>query len=190
MLAPMLILACGCIGIGLFPLFVTPLLESAVQTWAPSVAPLAIATVLPLKSLTTMGVALVGLVTAVALGMAILLRSKSLRKGLTWDCGYARPTSRMQYTGSSLGDSIVNLTSFLVWPKNFRSVLLGLFPRSSAFNRLVPDTVLDRLVTPLLQAVGRTLPRLRVIQQGQVHLYVLYILIVMIVLLIVGNTGS
>jgi hypothetical protein len=54
----------------------------------------------------------------------------------------------------------------------------------------VPDTVLDRLVTPLLQAVGRTLPRLRVIQQGQVHLYVLYILIVMIVLLIVGNIGS
>ena len=190
MLAPMLILACGCIGIGLFPLFVTPLLESAVQTWAPSVTPLSIATILPLKALTTMGVALVGLVTAVALGMAILLRSKSLRKGLTWDCGYARPTSRMQYTGSSLGDSIVNLTSFLVWPKNFRSVLLGLFPRSSAFNRLVPDTVLDRLVTPLLQAVGRTLPRLRVIQQGQVHLYVLYILIVMIVLLIVGNTGS
>ncbi len=190
MLVPMLILACGCIGIGLFPLFVTPLLESAVQTWAPSVAPLAIATVLPLKALTTMGVALVGLVAALALGMTLLLRARSLRKGVTWDCGYARPTSRMQYTGSSLGDSIVNLTSFLVWPKNFRSVLLGLFPRSSAFNRLVPDTVLDRLVTPILQAVGRTLPRLRIIQQGNVHLYVLYILIVMIVLLIVGSTGS
>lgn len=190
MLAPMLILACGCIGVGLFPLYIMALLDAAVQTWAPAMAPLAIATVLPLKALTTMGVALVGLVTVIALGMTILLRAKSLRKGLTWDCGYARPTSRMQYTGSSLGDSIVNLTSFLVWPKVFRSVLLGLFPRSSAFNRLVPDTVLDRLVTPLLQVVGRTLPRLRVIQQGQVHVYVLYILIVMIVLLIVGNIGS
>ena len=190
MLAPMLALACGCIGIGLFPLFVTPLLDSAVQTWAPSAAPLSIATVLPLKALTTMGVVLIDLVAVVALFMSLLMRSKRLRLGLTWDCGYARPTSRMQYTGSSFGDSLVNLTSFLVWPKNFQTALRGLFPRSSTFNRLVPDTVLDRLVTPILNRVGRTLPRLRILQQGQVHLYVLYILVIMIVLLIVGNVGS
>jgi hypothetical protein len=96
----------------------------------------------------------------------------------------------MQYTGSSFGDSLVNLTSFLVWPKNFQTTLRGLFPRSSSFNRLVPDTVLDRLVTPLLNRAGRTLPRLRVIQHGQVYMYVLYILIIMIVLLIVGNVWS
>ncbi|MEI7947581.1 MAG: proton-conducting transporter membrane subunit [bacterium] len=190
MLAPMLALACGCIGIGLFPLFVTPLLDSAVQTWAPSAVPLSIAIILPLKALTTMGVVLIDLVAGVALFMVVLLRSKRLRLGLTWDCGYARPTQRMQYTGSSFGDSIVNLTSFLVWPKNFQTALRGLFPRSSSFNRLVPDTVLDRLVTPLLSMVGRTLPRLRIIQQGQVYMYVLYILTIMIVLLIVGNVWS
>lgn len=190
MLGPMLILACGCIGIGLFPLFVTPLLDLAVQTWAPSSTPLSIASVLPLKALTAMSVALVGLVTGVALFMTLLLRFKSIRLGLTWDCGYARPTQRMQYTGSSFGDSLVNLTSFLVWPKNFQTALRGLFPRSSTFNRLVPDTVLDRLVTPILNRVGRTLPRLRIIQQGQVYMYVLYILVIMIVLLIVGNIRS
>jgi len=122
--------------------------------------------------------------------MTLLLRTKSLRQGLTWDCGYARPTCRMQYTGSSWGDSLVNLTSFLLWPKNFRTALRGLFPHSSAFNRLVPDTVLDRLVTPLFRVVGRTLPRLRVLQQGQVQVYVLYILIAMFVLLIWGSVGS
>ena len=50
--------------------------------------------------------------------------------------------------------------------------------------------MLDRLVTPLFRATGRYLPRLRVLQQGQTHVYVLYILIVMIVLLVWGSVGS
>jgi len=190
MLAPMLVLAGGCIGIGLFPLDMMRLLEVAVQSWTASSVPLSIATVLPLQMLTLMGVALVGLVSGAAGVLYRIMRTKRLRYGLTWDCGYAQPTRRMQYTGSSFGDALVNLTSFLLWPKNFQTVLRGHFPRSSAFNRLVPDTVLDRLVVPLLKRTGRTLPRLRILQQGQVHVYVLYILIVMVVLLVWGTIGS
>jgi hydrogenase-4 component B len=189
MLAPMAALACGCVGIGLFPLAVTPLLEAAVRTWAAQPALLPVAAVVPLKGLTALGLALAGLAAAVALVLKRTLRAQRVREGLTWDCGYARPTARMQYTGSSLGASLVDLTSFLLWPKKLRTALRGHFPRPSAFKSLVPDTVLDRLVTPLFRATGRYLPRLRVLQQGQTHLYVLYILIVMIVLLIWGSAG-
>ena len=189
MLAPMIALACGCVGIGLFPLAVTPLLQAAVRTWAaqPALLPLA---VVPLKGLTALGLALAGLAAAGALVLKRTLRAKGVREGLTWDCGYARPTARMQYTGSSLGDSLVTLTSFLLWPRKCRTALRGHFPRPSSFKSLVPDTVLDRLVLPLFRAAGSYLPRLRVLQQGQTHVYVLYILIVMIVLLIWGNVGS
>jgi hydrogenase-4 component B len=190
MLGPMLVAACGCIGIGLAPLGVTPLLDSAVQTWSAHSEPLSVAALVPLQTLTVAGLALVGLVAAFVLLLKPLLRAKGVRTGLTWDCGYARPTGRMQYTGSSLGDSLVNLTSFLLWPKKCRTALRGHFPRPSAFKSLVPDTVLDRLVTPLFRATGRYLPRLRVLQQGQTHVYVLYILIVMIVLLVWGSLGS
>jgi hydrogenase-4 component B len=190
MLAPMLVLACGCVGIGLFPLGVTPLLESAVRAWSAQPGPASLAAAVPLRTLTALGGALVGLGAALALLLKLTLRGRSVRRGLTWDCGYARPTGRMQYTGSSLGDSIIGLTSFLLWPKNLRTALRGHFPRSSAFKSLVPDTVLDRLVTPLFRATGRHLPRLRVLQQGQTHVYVLYILIVMIVLLVWGSVGS
>ncbi len=190
MLAPMVALACGCIGIGLFPLLAVPLLERAVHTWSAQPTPLSFAALVPLKGLTAMGLALVGVVAALALLLKLTLRPKTIRTGLTWDCGYARPTGRMQYTGSSLGDSLVKLTSFLLWPKNFRTALRGYFPRPSAFKSLVPDAVLDRLVTPLFRASGRHLPRLRVLQQGQTHVYVLYILIVMIVLLVWGSVGS
>ena len=190
MLVPMTALACGCIGVGLFPLGVTPLVDAAVQTWSAQPVPLSIAAIVPLKTLSAAGLALVGLVAALALALKLTLRTQSVRQGLTWDCGYARPTGRMQYTGSSFGDSLVSLTSFLLWPKNCRTALRGHFPRPSAFKSLVPDTVLDRLVIPLFLATGRYLPRLRVLQRGQTHVYVLYILIVMIVLLLWGSVGS
>jgi len=136
------------------------------------------------------GIALAGIVGATVLFLSGRLRAQTVRKGLTWDCGYARPTGRMQYTGSSLGNTLVELTAFLVWPKRCRTALRGLFPRPSAFKSLVQDTVLDRLVLPIFKTVGRFLPQLRVLQQGQTHVYVLYILLVMIVLLIWGSLGS
>ncbi len=191
MLVPMAILACGCVGLGLFPLLVMPLLESSVRAWSVRPAPVSLAALLPLRQLTVAGLALGSIATGLLLFLKRTLRTQTLREGQTWDCGYARPTARMQYTGSSLGNTLVDLTAFLLWPKNCRtSALRGLFPRPSAFKSLVPDAVLDRLVSPAFKAAGQFLPRLRVLQQGQTYVYVLYILIIMIVLLVWGSVGS
>jgi len=190
MLAPMLVLAGACLGIGLFPPLVMPLLDAALRSWSAQPALLPVSAVVPLKGLMAMNLALAAILTAGALSVKRLFQTRSVRSGLTWDCGYARPTGRMQYTGSSLGDSLATLTSFLLWPKKFRTALRGHFPRPSSFKVLVPDTVLDRMVLPLLRGAGSYLPRLRVLQHGQSQMYVLYILIVMIVLLIWGNVGS
>ena len=191
MLAPMAVLACGCAGLGLFPLAAAPLLESAVRTWSPQAAGAGtLAAVVPLERLTVAGLTLAVFAGAVTLILKMTLRQQTVRAGLTWDCGYARPTGRMQYTGSSLGDALVALTALLLWPRKFRTSLHGLFPRPSSFKSLVSDTVLDRLVMPVFHAVGQRLPRLRVLQQGQTHVYVLYILIAMIVLLVWCGMGS
>ena len=190
MMAPMVVLACGCAGLGLFPLVAAPLLESAVRTWSSQPESGTLTAIVPLGVLTVAGLSLAGFVGAVALILKLALRSQTVRPGLTWDCGYARPTGRMQYTGSSFGDSLVDLSTFLLWPKKCRTALRGNFPRPSAFKSLVPDTVLDRLALPVFRSIGQRLPRLRVLQQGQTHVYVLYILIAMIVLLVWGGMGS
>ena len=190
MLAPMVVLACGCAGLGLFPLVAAPLLESAIRTWSAQPGLETLAEAVPLDRLTMAGLALAGFVGAAVFLLKLAMRSQTVRTGPTWDCGYARPTGRMQYTGSSFGDSLVNLTAFLLWPKKCRTALRGQFPRPSAFKSLVPDTVLDRLVLPVFRAIGQRLPRLRVLQQGQTYVYVLYILIAMIVLLVWGSMGS
>ena len=190
MIAPMAVLACGCAGVGLFPALVAPALEAAVRAWSAQPLPLSIAATAPLRQLTVAGLALAGFAGVTALLLNLALRTQTVRTGPTWDCGYARPTGRMQYTGSSLGNTLVDLTALLLWPKRCRTALRGLFPRPSAFRSLVPDAVLDRLVTPVFRLADHFLPRLRVLQQGQTHVYVLYILLVMIALLVWGSMGG
>jgi hydrogenase-4 component B len=191
MVFPMIILAVGCICIGLFPMTVTGLLENAVRTWATlSDSTASIRTVAPLGWITVMGLTLVMLIGVIVFALKAISRTKVISKVGTWDCGYAQPTVRIQYTGSSFSQMLVHLFSFILWPKTHGPAIRGVFPRAAAcFKSIIPDTVLDRLVLPLFNIAGRYLPSLRVVQQGQTHFYVLYILIIVIILLIWGTIG-
>jgi hydrogenase-4 component B len=190
MIIPAVILAAGCLCIGLFPMITAGLLENAAVTWAmlPGPAP-SIAAVAPLGWITSLGLALVVLVGAIVLALKALPRVNVVSKAGTWDCGYAEPTTRIQYTGSSLGQMLVNLFAFILWPKTNWPAIREIFPKATSFKRIVPDTVLDRLVLPVFDMAGRYLPSLRILQQGQTHVYVLYILIIVIMLLIWATIG-
>ena len=93
----------------------------------------------------------------------------------------------MQYTGSSLGQSLMSLFGFILWPKSEEPVVSGLSPRPTHFKSTLPDVFLDRIVLPLFAVAGRNLPRFRIMQQGQTHLYLLYIIVTVIVLLVWGG---
>jgi hydrogenase-4 component B len=191
MVLPMVVLAAGCACIGLFPAFAIPLLEDAAETWAALPEPAgSISTVAPLGWITALGLVLVLFVGAIVLALKALPRAHVVTKAGTWDCGYAQPTTRMQYTGSSFGQTLVSLFTFVLWPKNHWPAIRGVFSKSAHFKCIVPDTVLDRMVLPLFHVAGRYMPRVRVLQQGQTQLYVLYILIIMIVLLLWGAMGG
>jgi hypothetical protein len=107
----------------------------------------------------------------------------------TWDCGYAQPTRRMQYTGSSFGQLLVQLFAVFLWPRHQWPAIRGVFSQRARFESFVPDLVLDRLMLPFFGLAGRYLPRLRILQQGQTHRYVLYILAVVIFLFAWGEMG-
>jgi hydrogenase-4 component B len=195
MQAPMVVLAALCGGAGLAPWLVFPAVEAATLCWWGAAGGAPVSTRWEgLAPLTGGALALLALVALVALLGWIAARKRAaqnwIRRGPTWDCGYARPTGRMQYTGSSLADTLVGLAGFLLWPKRFRTSLRGLFPRRAAYRSVVPDTVLERLVMPAFRAAGWVIPRLRVLQHGQTHVYVLYILLIVIVLLVWGSFGS
>src|SRR5262249_62176643 len=102
----------------------------------------------------------------------------------TWDCGYAAPSARMQYTASSFAEMLVRQLGWALRPDTHAPRLEAPFPAAASFASHVPDTVLDRGVSPTFAAAGAVFDRLRLIQRGSIHAYLLYILGTLLVLLL------
>jgi hypothetical protein len=146
--------------------------------------------VAPLRWISLLGLALVAMSGATVATLWTLISRRRRDQAGTWDCGYARPTARMQYSGSSLGQTVVGLFRGILWPRNQWPALRDLFPAGTRAGTVVPDVILDRLVLPFFRLAGSYLPRIRVLQQGRTQLYLLYILVIMIVLLVGGTMGG
>ena len=124
------------------------------------------------------------------LGYALLrrrIRRTDAAVGATWGCGYAQPTPRMQYTGSSFGDVLVGLFGWVLRPRTSRPALKKLFPDRVEFACEVQDTVLHGLVLPVFRRAAAAMMKLRRLQQGRLDLYLLYLLVILIVLLSWGR---
>jgi hydrogenase-4 component B len=184
MLVPMWVLAAGCLVIGFFPLTCAPWLERAVAAWAPGAgAAVSLTALAPLNWFPCVGFGLLLLAGVISLGLKLSSQAKTVSTQGTWDCGYARPSGRMQYTGSSFEEPLERQFAFMLWPRKHWHTLSAIFPKSARFRTLLPDAVLDRLVLPFFHAARNFLPRINVFQQGQTHFYVLYILVITIILL-------
>lgn len=181
MLVPMIVLAALCVGIGLLPGLLAPALDRVAVAFVHGAPLPGLATLAPLWSLTGVGVALVIGVALLAARQARAVRSAP-RTG-TWDCGYAAPTPRMQYTASSFADGLVGLLSVALRPRAHRPHIEGLHPPRSTFESHVDDAVLVRLILPALRRAASVLVRLRALQAGRVQLYVFYVLATAFVLL-------
>jgi hydrogenase-4 component B len=127
------------------------------------------------------------LLAALAVGTALLqwrIRAEQVAYAGTWDCGYAAPTARMQYTGSSFSQWLVELFGWVLRPKTDRPRLTALFPQSAEFRSHVPDLVLDKAVMPAFRFMAGLLFWFRILQQGNLHAYLLYIFGILIALML------
>ncbi len=176
-----------CLFLGLFPWSVFSLLQDAVHAWDPTrTKNLSFTSLTHPLWLTSMGL---GLVFTAVVGV-IWYRNRKRRavdvpSHPTWDCGYGQPTARMRYTAASLGQRMVKLFSFILWPSVTQIRLKKPFPEKEQFQATVPDTVLDRWVLPVFEKANRIIPRVYILQQGQTYLYVLYVAIITAFLFII-----
>jgi NADH:ubiquinone oxidoreductase subunit 5 (subunit L)/multisubunit Na+/H+ antiporter MnhA subunit len=184
MLAPMVALAlmCAAIGVGAFALGAPLAAAAQIALAASSAHPEA-----PFAALSLLALGLLALVGAVALGLRLRLARSTHSRGPTWDCGYAAPGARMQYSASSFAAILVRAFAFVLTPQVRALRLAGIFPAPSAFHSHVPDAVLDGLVLPASRGLANLLGRLRVLQQGSVHAYLLYVWIALVALLAVSG---
>jgi len=188
MLAPMALLAAGCVLIGVVPFVAIPLVDTAVMQWStPSqVSVQTVASYVSLGWVSGLAIVLIALIAAGYGWLRRWQRRSAPRVSVTWDCGYARPSSRMQYSGSSFSQMLIDLLAWVVWPRIRWPRIAGPFPHPTAFNSEVPDPVLDRGLMPVFSAADSVLSRARVFQRGPVQLYLLYVLGILLLLLILG----
>ena len=195
MLLPMAVLAAACAFIGLAPGLLAPLLDAVMALWSqPAVAGPEAATALPgLRSLVPLGtIGMASMILACAIALLALghwlhsrLRAAGRVTGApgTWDCGYARPTPRMQYSASSFARSIVDLFSWALRPHMEQPALHGSFPGPASMESHVDDPVLDRRIIPAFRGLEKASLWFHRFQQGLTQSYIVAILLALMILL-------
>jgi len=137
-----------------------------------------------LRSIVLAGALVLALTGALALLRRTLLAGRSVERARTWDCGYAQPTASMQYTASSYVQPATVFFAALLRSHRRVAAPAGLFPGEASFATETPDLCEEALYRPAFRLVGRAAGRLRWLQHGKSHIYVLYISITILVLLI------
>lgn len=184
LIAPMVVLAALCAAIGLFPAALAPALERAAAacvTWP--LPPLS--SEAPLRAVSLLAILLTALLATGAAAQAVWIRRRPAAAAPTWDCGFAAPTARMQYTSSSFAQWAAGFFRFATGATSREPRITGPFPAPSRLEVVARDPVLDGLVRPAAGLAGRLAGRARALQQGRVQLYVLYIAAALIVLLLI-----
>jgi hydrogenase-4 component B len=189
MIVPMGVLVACCVAIGLAPGLVAPVLGKAAAAWDPTLKDPAgrLAALAPLGWVSVMGVLLLAAVLGGGLVLAYRVRRGPVATGVTWGCGYAAPSARMQYTSSSFAQMLVGLFAWALRPRAERPQELGLFPQQVHFHSEVPDPVLDDAVLPACGLGARVLSWARVLHQGSIQTYLVYIFVTLLVLLLLGR---
>jgi len=177
MLLPMFLLGAACLALGLMPtIALGPAARVVARIAAPAGGVAASQTALA-------GAALIGTLAAALLGAVLVvgaLRStlgprRPRARVLTWGCGYARPTTRMQYTASSFGAPLLSAFGSVMQPRVHRT------PTSFATDP--EDRVVDRLLGLAWNRVKTGAMSLRPLQQGRVTTYLQYIVLTVLLLL-------
>lgn len=179
MRAPLVVLALICVATGIFPVILSRPLEAVTVSWAGG--PTA-----QLSGFLRLPMITFGIVTVFLIVLATTIRSlagKQVRVATTWDCGYARPTTRMQYTSRSFGEWITDrFLPHVLQPDTEIQQAQGLFPANAAFQSGSADPVVTHLYEPFVHRWASRFKRLRWVQQGNLTIYLVYIFITTIVL--------
>lgn len=181
MLIPMGAFALGCITFGVYP---KPLLHFITRPLAlfTDVDPAGFEAFSPM--ITVFGIA-AGLIIVFSVIRMLLLRGRIKARVKTWDCGFAAPTARMQYTGASFAAPFLAVVRVLSGRAVIRKPQ-GFFPSHASFCTKRSDVFDRRAIRPFLTAFRRTLDRFSWIQSGSTQQYILFGILFLCIMLVLA----
>ena len=183
MLAPMAFLALACLVCGLFPGLPLALVGPVLPMLVPVTAGF------PGLPFNPAWFTVAGLsILALALLFFWFLKSRGARRSLvsgpTWGCGYLAPTPRMQYTASSFGDMFGSLAQPLIRTRIDSGEIAGVAPATGRLAYAAEETIINRLILPVVGVVDLLFTYARRIQHGEVQIYILYIFVTLFLLML------
>jgi hydrogenase-4 component B len=188
MRGPMLALAGLCVTIGLAPALFWPVVARVVASWHP--AWVIVEAPAPIATLGSVHVALAILVLGAAVWLWRKAHANGLQRGLTWDCGYATPAARMQYTSASFGGIVASWFGWILQPERRLRRPRGQFPTEAIRLERIPETVLERIIGPVVTVIMQVSTLVRQLQHGRLQFYILYVLAGLIVLGVLVMMGG
>jgi hydrogenase-4 component B len=192
------VLAGACVVLGLVPTGFIRLIDPLAQqlTGQPLGPRVSLAGGLVLGSLaentgtvSTLGMALM-LVCLLPIPFGLWLvfaRHAKTRRGPTWDCGQRGLTPQMEYTATGFSKPIRMIFKALFQPRRDVQREYDFSPHFATklrFESHVEEVFVRRLYRPLRILVLRTSRRVRVLQAGSIHAYLLYIFVTLLALLV------
>jgi hydrogenase-4 component B len=171
----MVLLGAACVAIGLAPFVFWPAVVRAVDAWNPVWT--GAETPVALVPLGTVHIILALVALGAAIGLWRRVRSGGFARAVTWDCGYASPTTRMQYTAASFASIITEWFAWILRPVRHEHPPEAVLPDRASFSEHTPETVLEKVVEPAGGLVMRVSTVARRLQHGRIQFYLLYVLI-------------
>lgn len=198
MRAAMALLAVACLVLGVAPFVVLRFLSKTTSellgspadmqfTWNRIVAGGSFATVSPLW----IAVALAALLASIPIGLRIFRANTARRYYETWGCGRAMQTARFEYTATSFANPFKRVFSVLYRP--VKELAIEFHPESRFFVRTISyrnearSIFDDAIYGPMNRMLRSFAERVRLLQSGNVHVYLLYILVALVVLLVIAR---
>ena len=184
----MLALAGGCVAIGLAPVLFWPAMARAASDWNPAWAGLEAP-----ASLGAIGASNVALTLLAVAAVSLLwrrARQNGVRRAPTWDCGYAAPTARMQYTAGSFAGIVTEWFSWILRPRRRGQPAQGAFPAHADLEEDTPETVLESVLEPAGAIILELSMFVRRFQHGRLQAYLLYIVVGVAALAAVALAGG
>jgi hydrogenase-4 component B len=198
MRAGMALLTAACVLLGLFPAAFIGLLDPLTQqlTGEQLSAQLSLNHGVVLGLLTdkagtvsTLGILLTGLCLLPApLALRLVLARKAkTRIGPTWACGQPGLTPQMEYTATGFSKPVRMIFKALFQPR--RDVqreydFSPYFATNIRFESHIEEVFVERLYRPLRIMILRVSRRIRALQAGSIHAYLLYIFVTLLLLLL------
>ena len=184
MIGPMTVLAGVCALIGIAPIVVVLPLGHAAAAWTGDAAvPRRLAAALHWETLTIISTSFAAALVILMFAVRATRRHAMVPRVPTWACGYARPSSRMQYTAASFAQLLVGLLRWVLRPVTHGKEPWQLFAPSVQRHTDVPDFITDRVGFKAWNQFKRWLMPVRRVQQGSVQEYLLYMLLALFLLL-------